>query len=65
MPATCSTRWGRAYGLVVFEPPVPKSVRFAEAPEYGRSILEHAPDSAGADAYRAIAARLGELLVGV
>ncbi|MGP8060623.1 MAG: ParA family protein [Acidimicrobiales bacterium] len=56
---------GSRYGLVVFEPPVPKSVRFAEAPEYGRSILEHAPDSAGADAYRAIAARLGELLVGV
>ena len=26
---------------------------------------QHAPDSAGADAYRAIAARLGELLVGV
>jgi len=56
---------GLRYGLVVFDPPVPKSVRFAEAPEFGRSILEHAPDSAGADAYRAIAARLDGLLVGV
>jgi chromosome partitioning protein len=50
------------YGLRVFEPPVPKSVRFAEAPERGRSILEHAPTSAGADAYRQLAARLIEEL---
>jgi chromosome partitioning protein len=50
------------YGLRVFEPPVPKSVRFAEAPEQGRSILEHAPTSPGADAYRELAARLIEEL---
>ena len=56
---------GARYGLVVFDPPVPKSVRFAEAPEFGRSILDHAPDSPGAEAYRAIAAQLGDLLVGV
>ena len=43
------------YGLPVLGPPVPKSVRFAEAPGRGRSILEHAPRSSGADAYRAIA----------
>ena len=31
------------YGLDVLEPHVPKSIRFAEAPAMGRSILEHAP----------------------
>jgi chromosome partitioning protein len=55
---------GGRYGLALFDPPVPKSVRFAEAPEFGRSILEHAPDSPGADAYRALALRLGDLMVG-
>jgi chromosome partitioning protein len=43
------------YGLPVFDPPVPKSVRFAEAPELGRSVLQHASTSAGAAAYRALA----------
>jgi chromosome partitioning protein len=43
------------YGLPLFEPPVPKSVRFAEAPELGRSVLQHAPSSPGAAAYRALA----------
>jgi chromosome partitioning protein len=46
------------YALHVFDPPVKKSVRFAEAPDQGRCILEHAPRSAGADAYRSIAAQL-------
>lgn len=46
------------YALPVIEPPVPKSVRFAEAPARGRSILEHAPRSRGADAYREIARTL-------
>src|ERR1041384_6286082 len=35
--------------------PIPKSVRFAEAPGKGRSILPPAPRSAGAEASRAIA----------
>lgn len=46
------------YGLEILEPAIPKSVRFAEAPAHGRSILEHAPRAAGAVAYRALAARL-------
>jgi len=46
------------YGLEVLDPPVPKSVRFAEAPEFGRCILQHAPTSAGAEAYRALAREL-------
>jgi chromosome partitioning protein len=46
------------YGLAVLDPPVPKSVKVAEAPAHGVTILEHAPRSAGADAYRALAGRL-------
>jgi len=45
----------RRYGLPVLEPPVPKSVRVAEAPGLGRSVLEHARGSASADAYRQLA----------
>jgi chromosome partitioning protein len=51
-----------SYGVEVLQPPVPKSVRFAEAPGRGRSILEHAPRSAGAEAYRTIARTLHQEL---
>lgn len=51
------------YGMVLLDPPVPKSVRFAEAPELGRSILQHAPESAGAEAYRLLAGELMALMV--
>ena len=43
------------YGIAVLQPPVRKSIRFAEAPARGKSILQHAPRSAGAEAYRALA----------
>lgn len=43
------------HGLVVFDPPVPKAVKVAEAPGRGRSVLEHAPSSKGAVAYRELA----------
>jgi chromosome partitioning protein len=46
------------YGVVVLDPPVPKSVRFAEAPAAGRSILTTAAHSKGAEAYREHARRL-------
>jgi chromosome partitioning protein len=46
------------YGITVLEPPVPKSVRVAEAPAKGRSVLQHARNSASADAYRSLAADL-------
>ena len=49
---------GARYGLPVLEPAVRKSVRFAEAPAKGRSILGYAPDSPGAEAYRALARAL-------
>lgn len=46
------------YGLPVLSPPIPKSVRFAEAPAVGRSILRTSRGSKGAEAYRAVAAGL-------
>jgi chromosome partitioning protein len=46
------------YGIPVFDPPVKKSIRFAEAPQRGKSILQHAPRSPGADAYRQIARQI-------
>jgi chromosome partitioning protein len=46
------------HGLPVLEPPVPKSIRVAEAPALGRSVLGHAPGSASADAYRQLARTL-------
>jgi chromosome partitioning protein len=49
---------GERYGLTVLEPPVRKSIRFAEAPAVGQSIFEHAADTPGADAYRQIARQL-------
>ncbi|HEY4376734.1 MAG TPA: AAA family ATPase [Acidimicrobiales bacterium] len=46
------------HGLEVLEPPIPKSVKVAEAPGRGRSVLDHAPRSPSAEAYRQIAAQL-------
>src|SRR3954467_4746740 len=46
------------YRLDVLEPPIPKSIRFAEAPAAGRSILRTSRTSKGAQAYRAVAANL-------
>lgn len=46
------------FGLEVLPPPVPKSVRVAEAPARGCSVLEHAPRSLAADAYRALASTI-------
>ena len=46
---------GSRYGVRVFEPPVRKSIKFAEASQAGRSILAFAPHHPGADAYRQIA----------
>lgn len=49
------------YGLAVIRPPISKSVRFAEAPSAGRSVLSTASGSRGAEAYRKVAARLLEM----
>ena len=48
----------REYGIEVLEPYVPKSVKVAEAPARGRSVLTHAPRSRSAEAYRELAKTL-------
>jgi chromosome partitioning protein len=47
-----------AYDLEVLQPPIPKTIRFAEAPAAGRSILGTARTHRGAQAYRELAAHL-------
>jgi chromosome partitioning protein len=49
------------YGLTVLEPAIAKSVRFAEAPAAGRSVLSTASRVPGAQAYRAHARQLAGL----
>ncbi len=46
------------YDLDVVGPPIPKSIRFAEAPAAGRSILSTSRKHRGAEAYREVAAGL-------
>jgi chromosome partitioning protein len=46
------------HGLNVLPPPIPKSVRVAEAPGAGRSVLSHARRSKSAEAYRELAAEV-------
>ena len=46
------------YDVPVLEPPIARSVRFAEAPALGRSVLSTMPHLRGAEAYRAHAQRL-------
>ncbi|MGI8456743.1 MAG: ParA family protein [Propionibacteriaceae bacterium] len=48
-------RIGTDYGIAVLGPPIPKSVRFAEAPAAGASVLTTAGTSKGAMAYREVA----------
>ena len=43
------------YDLDVIEPPIPKTIKFAEAPAAGRSILATSRSSKGARAYREVA----------
>jgi chromosome partitioning protein len=47
-----------AYDLDVIEPPIPKTIKFAEAPATGRSILATNRRSKGAIAYREVAENL-------
>ena len=46
------------HGLDVLPPPIPRSVKVAEAPGRGRSVLEHARRSTSAEAYRALAGEI-------
>jgi chromosome partitioning protein len=46
------------FGVAVLEPPIARSIRFAEAPAAGESILATASSSPGAQAYRRHALQL-------
>ena len=50
------------HGLEVLPPPIPKSVRVAEAPGKGRSVLQHAKSSKPATAYRELASTIARKL---
>ena len=50
-----ATEVRRHLGPTVFDTVVPRSVRLAEAPSYGRPIARYSPESRGAQAYRALA----------
>lgn len=43
---------------VVYDTVIPRTVRFAEAPSHGRTIFEHEPHGAGAQAYTDLATEL-------
>jgi chromosome partitioning protein len=42
------------FGERVYDTVIPRSVRLSEAPSFGKTILEHDPNGAGANAYRAL-----------
>jgi len=50
------------HGLTVIDPPIPRSVRVAEAPGEGISVLRHAGRSRSAAAYRELAINIEDLL---
>lgn len=49
---------GDRYSVRVFDPPVRKSIRFAEASQAGKSIISFSPKHPGAEAYRSVARQL-------
>ena len=51
---------GGRYGVRVLDPPVKKSIKFAEASQAGKSIVAFAPSHPGAEAYRAHATFIEE-----
>ena len=58
LAADVSAEVRRHLGDQVFQTQIPRSVRLAEAPSYGRPISEYSPASRGAQAYAALAAEL-------
>ena len=51
---------GGRYDVRVLQPPVRRSIKFAEAAQQGRSIISYAPTHPGAEAYRAVARQIDE-----
>ena len=50
----------RFFPAYVFETVIPRTIRLSEAPSYGETILNYAPQTAGANAYEALAEELME-----
>lgn len=48
------------HGLEVLDPPIPRSIRVAESPGRGMSVLAHASASSAAEAYRNLATSIDE-----
>ena len=46
------------YGELAFETEIYRNVKLTEAPAFGKSIFQHAPSSAGAEKYAALAAEI-------
>jgi chromosome partitioning protein len=46
------------FGELVFETVIPRSVKLAESPSYGKPVITHAPASPGSQAYRALAGEI-------
>jgi chromosome partitioning protein len=55
LSAQVSSEVRQHFGAAVFDSVIPRNVRLAEAPSYGRPIALYSPDSKGAEAYRALA----------
>lgn len=51
---------GSRYGLKLLQPPVRKSIRFAEAAQAGQSILTFAPSHPGSQAYKELGRQIDE-----
>ncbi len=51
---------GSRYDVAVLQPPVGKSIRFAEATQAGKPILSYAPSHPGSQAYRELARQIEE-----
>ncbi len=58
---TSKTPWSE---VRIFQTRVRRNVRLAEAPSFGKSILQYAPDSPGAQDYRALAQEVLEQFAG-
>jgi chromosome partitioning protein len=53
---------GRHFPRERFNTVIPRSIRLGEAPSFGESVLQYAPGSPGALAYRALASELSRRL---
>lgn len=50
---------------VVYDPPIRRNIKLAEAPSFGQSIFRYAPDCHGAEDYATLAASVAKHRVGV